>query len=34
MYIPNSTDDYNDTSSKIHNCTNNDNNNEIILPLI
>ena len=34
MYITNITDDYNDTLSINNNCTNNDNNIEIILPLI
>ena len=34
MYITNITDDYNDTLSKNNNCTNNDTNIEIILPLI
>ena len=33
MYITNITDEYNDTLSKKNNCTNNDNNTEIILPL-
>ena len=33
MYITNITDDYNDTLSLINNCTNNDNNIEIIIPL-
>ena len=33
MYITNITDDYNDTLSVNNNCTNNDNNIEIILPL-
>ena len=33
MYITNITDDYNDTLSKNNNCTNNDNNIEIIIPL-
>ena len=32
MYITNITDDYIDTLSKNNNCTNNDNNIEIILP--
>ena len=32
MYITNITDDYNDTLSS--NCTNNDNNIEIVIPLI
>ena len=34
MYITNITDDYNDTLSINNNCTNNDNNIEIIIPLI
>ena len=34
MYITNITDDYNDTLSINNNCTNKDNNNEIIIPLI
>ena len=34
MYITNITDDYNDTSSINNICTNNDNNNEIVIPLI
>ena len=34
MYITNITDDYNDTSSINNNCTNNDNNVEIIIRLI
>ena len=33
MYITNFTDDYNDSLSKNNNCTNNDNNIEIIIPL-
>ena len=33
MYIINITDDYNDTLSINNNCTNNDKNIEIILPL-
>ena len=33
MYITNITDDYNDTLS-INNCTNNDNNIEIVIPVI
>ena len=33
MYITNITDDYNDTLSINNNCTNNDNNIEIIMPL-
>ena len=33
MYITNITDDYNDTLSTKKNCTNNDSNIEIILPL-
>ena len=33
MYITNITDDYNDTLSKHNNCTNNDNNIEIVIPL-
>ena len=34
MYITNITDDYNDTLSINNNCTNNDNKNEITIPLI
>ena len=34
MYIANVTDDYNNTLSINNNCTNNDNNNEIKIPLI
>ena len=34
MYITNIIDDYNDTLSKNSNCTNNDNNIEMIIPLI
>ena len=34
MYITNITDDYNDTLSVNNNCTNNDNNFEIVIPLI
>ena len=34
MYITIITDDYNDTLSKKNNCTYNDNNIEIITPLI
>ena len=34
MYKTNITDDYNDTLSKNNNCTNNDNNIEIKIPLI
>ena len=34
MYITNITDDYNDTLSINNNCTNNDNNIEIIIPLL
>ena len=34
MYITNNTDDYNDTLSINKNCTNNDNDIEIIIPLI
>ena len=34
MYIANSTDDCNDTISKNNNCTNSENNIEIIIPLI
>ena len=34
MYITNITDDYNDISTINKNCTNNDNNIEIIIPLI
>ena len=33
MYLTNITDDYNDTLSINDNCTNNDNNIEILLPL-
>ena len=33
MFITNITDDYNDTLSINNNCTNNDNNIEIIIPL-
>ena len=33
MYITNITDDYNDTLSINNNCTNNDNNTEIVIPL-
>ena len=33
MYITNITDDYNDTLSKRNNCTNDENNIEIIIPL-
>ena len=33
MYITNITDDHNDTLSINNNCTNNDNNIEIIVPL-
>ena len=33
MYITNISDDYNDTLSINNNCTNNDNNIEIIIPL-
>ena len=33
MYITNITDDYKDTISKFKECTNNDNNIEIIIPL-
>ena len=32
MYITNITDDYNDTSPININCTNNQNNIEIVLP--
>ena len=34
MYITNITDDFNDTLSINNNCTNNDNNIEIVMPLI
>ena len=34
MYITNNTDDYNDTLSTNNNCTNNDNNIEIVITLI
>ena len=33
MFVTNITDDYNDSLSINNNCTNNDNNIEIILPL-
>ena len=33
MYIPNITDDHNDTFSKFINCTNNDNIIEIIIQI-
>ena len=33
MYITNFTDEHNDTLSINNNCTNNDNNIEIIIPL-
>ena len=33
MYITNITNDYNDTLSINNNCTNNDNNIELIIPL-
>ena len=33
MYITNITDDYNDTLSINNNCTDNDTNIEIIIPL-
>ena len=33
MYITNITNDYNDTLSINNNCTHNDNNVEIIIPL-
>ena len=33
MLITNITDDYNETLSKNNNCTNKDNNIEIIIPL-
>ena len=33
MYITNITDDYNDTLPINNNCTNNENNIEIIIPL-
>ena len=33
MYITNITDDYNDTLSINNNCTNNDNNIEIVIAL-
>ena len=33
MYITNIGDDYNDTLSINNNCTNNDNNIEMIIPL-
>ena len=34
MHITNNTDDYNDTLSINNNCTNNDNNFEMVIPLI
>ena len=34
MYITKITADYNDTKSKNNNCTNKDNNIEIVIPLI
>ena len=34
MYITNITDDYNDTLSINNNCTNNDNNIEIVIALL
>ena len=34
MYITNITDDYNDTISINNNCTNSENNIEIVIPLI
>ena len=34
MYITNITDDYNDILSFNNNCTNNDKNNELVIPLI
>ena len=34
MYITNITDDYNNNLSKNNNCTSNDNNIEIVIPLI
>ena len=34
MYITNVTDDYNDNLSTNNNCTNNDNNIEIAIPLL
>ena len=34
MYINKITDDYNDTLSINNNCTNNENNIEIIIPLL
>ena len=34
MYITNITDDYNDTLSINKNCTNNDNNIDIIIPAL
>ena len=34
MYITKTTDDYNDTLSINNICTNNDNNIEIIIPLL
>ena len=33
MYVTKITDDYNDTLSMKNNCTNNDNNIEIMIPL-
>ena len=34
MYIANITDDYNDTISINNNCTNSENNIEMIIPLV
>ena len=34
MYITKTTDDYNDTLSKNNNCTINEKNIEIVIPLI
>ena len=34
MYITNITDDYNDTISMSNNCTNNENNFDIIVPTL
>ena len=34
MYVTNITDDYNDTLSKNNNCTDNENNIDIIIPAL
>ena len=34
MYLTNTTDDYNDTISMNNNCTNFENNIDIVMPLI